>query len=119
MFERPSNPQEDGHGELDFADEQFFKTKGLDRVLKDGGQIVLDSCSNGEGRAEVDNMANFIRRVFEQAKEKGIWSATESYGPLEFHFDENGNLERVDFPVPGYQAFFDADDQLVVIGNTA
>jgi hypothetical protein len=118
-FERDSQPQEGDHGSLDFSDEEFFEEKGLAGVLSEGGQIVLDSCSNGEGRADTDNMANFMRRIFEQAKERGIWSATESYGPLEFHFDENGKLERVDFPVPGYQAYIDNDDRMVIIGNTA
>jgi hypothetical protein len=118
-FERASSRLEGGHGEIDFSDKAFFEESALSSVLNEGGQIVLDSCKNGEGRGSNDNIANFIREVFQHAKERGIWSATESYGPLQFHFDSNGQLKQVDFPVPGYQAFYDADDRLIVIGNTA
>jgi hypothetical protein len=92
------------HGIIDFSDKEFFEKTGLKATLKDGGYVVLDSCSNGAGEEQGDNMANFVRKIFPQAKAKGIWSATESYGPIWLHFDKNGELERVQYPVPEYRA---------------
>jgi hypothetical protein len=99
----PSLP--DRHGYIDFGDAQMFKDAGISDCLKKGGQVVLDSCSNGEGRASEDNVANFMRRVFPHAKKEGIWSATESYGPIKLFFDHNNELIKVWYPVPDYRAF--------------
>lgn len=104
VLERDYGELPDNHGYMDPSDEQRFKDIGLARVLKKGGNVVLDSCSNGEGRAARENVANFMRRVFPQAKEKGIWSATQSYGPINLTFDKNGILEKVYYPVPEYRS---------------
>lgn len=110
-LERDNHPLPDGRGTIDFSDEKRFKAIGLGATLAPGGQIVLDSCSNGEGRAEMDNMANFMRRVFPHAKAQGIWSATVSYRVEHFTFDKNGRLINVDFHVPEYRAFRDGSGQ--------
>lgn len=105
VFERGWGDQPDNHGEIDFSDQKRFEELGIKNTLAAGGQIVLDSCSNGSGRAEMDNIANLMRRVFPHAKKEGIWSATESYGPISLKFDKNGELENVQYPVPEYRAF--------------
>lgn len=103
-LQRDGTHHPDNHGIIDFSDEAFFRRAGLGKVLRPGGQVVLDSCSNGEGEDREENMANFVRKVFPHAKTKGIWSATESYGPIRLHFNENGELNRVEYPVPEYRA---------------
>lgn len=110
-LERYERPQKKNQGMLEPDDEEMLKRSGVSATLADGGQIVLDSCSNGKGCETADgkegrplNMANFMRRIFPQAKEKGIWSAQESYGPIEFKFNDDNELIEVEYPVPSYQA---------------
>jgi hypothetical protein len=104
MLERDGRHLPNSRGYIDLGDQQKFLDSGVADTLAKGGQIILDSCSNGEGRADRDNMANFFRRVFPHAQERGIWSATESYLVEHFYFDHMGVLVRVDFQVPEYRA---------------
>ena len=113
-LERDDREQKKGRGIIEPDDEAFLKKAGIAAVLENGGQIVLDSCSNGKGAEEADgkegrplNMANFFRKIFPHAKEKGIWSAQESYGPIELKFNADEELIEVEYPVPSYQAFFE------------
>lgn len=114
-LEGASSQLPDGRGYIDPNDEELFNQVNLARTLAPGGQIVLDSCSNGAGRAELENMANFMRRVFKHAKKQGIWSATQSYGPISLSFDKKGELTQVNYPVPSYPAF--QEDQPVITSN--
>lgn len=77
------------------------------RVLADGGQVVLISCSTGAGRkwerpadpthrdARVpNNIANLMREVFPHAAARGIWSPTVPTNLQQLLFDERGRLKE-------------------------
>jgi|GEM_PF-5299148 HEAT repeat protein len=79
--------------EIDISDEvQLRRASG---ALEDGGQIILESCSTGAEKEYGNNLANLLRRVFPQALEQGIWSATEITSIVGLEFDEHNVLVRV------------------------
>jgi hypothetical protein len=87
-----------GAGELISSDDSLIKPYNM--ALKPGGQIILCSCStgNGELRAlESDNMATMFRRAFPHAAEKGIIApvAPALGSKLEIHFDLKGQVQKV------------------------
>lgn len=87
-----------GAGELISSDDSLIKPYNM--ALKPGGQILLCSCStgNGELRAfESDNMATMFRRAFPHAAEKGIIApvAPALGSKLEIHFDLKGQVQKI------------------------
>ena len=61
--------------DLDLTDFEKLLAAGVAATLEQGGQLILIACSAGAGQDKVENIVNMLRRVFAQAKEKGIWSA--------------------------------------------
>jgi len=62
---------------LDIGDYEQLMEAAVFECLEDGGQIVVIGCSAGEGGEGADNFVNMLRRIFQRAKENGIWSMTE------------------------------------------
>lgn len=89
------------------SNEKEFRDAGVAEALMVGGIIKLNSCSTGKGREEADNIANMMRRLFPNAKPKGIYAPTRD-GTGSFEFDDNGNVIRVVYNGPEtYQALID------------
>lgn len=78
--------------------------QGVSGSLEEGGSIVLISCSNGEGKAGVDNVANLMRKAFPQAGPQRIFSAAEPTRPVELILNSSGRLEDVRFSGDDYRA---------------
>jgi HEAT repeat protein len=78
--------------------------RGVSQSVADGGAIVLISCSNGEGKAGADNVANMMRRAFPHVGENRIFSAAEPTRPVQLILDSTGRLENVIFSGDEYRA---------------
>ena len=82
------------HNDLDLSDEKEMANPqtGISRLLKDGGQVILISCSTGKGRDEQENMTNMMYRVFPQASH--VWAPTKDVVYEGLEFDSNGQIFR-------------------------
>jgi len=75
---------------LDLSDRAQFKNDEIRGALKEGGHVMLLSCSTGEGGERAKNMANMMREIFPHAAEDGISAPpipVRAGSPLEFDKD--------------------------------
>lgn len=68
---RTTEPK-DSHATLDLRDVTLLRSVAA--TMAEGSQVVLWSCSTGEGGATSSNMANLIRRVWPQVQPEGIFA---------------------------------------------
>ncbi len=80
---------------------------GIGSLLEDGGHIILESCSTGQGRDKSLNIANMFRDIFRRAA--AIWSPVNSTSINKLQFDKKKKIQRViyDDAEPEYRAFLD------------
>ena len=71
-----SNSEPNDPATITKADEPLLR--GVSDTLRPNGTIIADSCLLGEGGRGADNIASLLTRVFPQAKEFGIYTATDS-----------------------------------------
>jgi len=79
-------------GMIDTSDKK--ELSGIQSSLKNGGTVVINSCSTGEGGLKGGNLANTIAAVFPQAAH--VYAADALSFNLEVHFDEQGYISGVD-----------------------
>lgn len=91
-----------GSDVLDFTDEDTLRQAGIFQTLLDEGQVILEGCRTGEKGAS--NLANMMRRLFPQAKLKGIHSPIGEPERTRFIIDDSGEIIDVKFDVDTYHA---------------
>jgi hypothetical protein len=79
-------------GMIDTSDKKELSC--IQSSLKNGGTVVINSCSTGEGGLKGGNLANTIAAVFPQAAH--VYAADALSFNLEVHFDEQGYISGVD-----------------------
>lgn len=89
---------------LYLTDEDVLRQAGISQALVDGGQIILESCSTGEGEEDASNLANMMRRLFPQAKVKGIHAPVAPSESPRIIIDDFGEIINVTFKVGTYHA---------------
>ncbi len=72
-----SHKVDPGKAVLDLNDRALLKNENISAALAEKGQIILISCSTGNGLEKVPNMANLFREVFPQALPRGIVAPTQ------------------------------------------
>jgi hypothetical protein len=80
---------------LDVLDREEANKHFIRFCIEDQGQVVLFSCSTGEGTFEEVNVANFIRDIFPQAK--NVWALTLPGWARGIIFDENGRIKTIKY----------------------
>ena len=71
----------------------------LSRTLNEGAAVVLRSCSAGKGKKKRVNVANFMKKVFPQAK---IFAPIKNAGALRYIYDEKGKVIDVIYSCETY-----------------
>ncbi|MDD5533848.1 MAG: hypothetical protein PHC52_13725, partial [Syntrophales bacterium] len=79
-------------GMIDTSDKKELSC--IQSSLKNGGTVVINSCSTGEGGLKGGNLANTIAAVFPQAAH--VYAADALSFNLGVHFDEQGYISGVD-----------------------
>lgn len=87
---------------LGINDEQRMKDRHLAKSLEPGGQIILNSCSTGQGKEKKENLANMLSRVFPYAGH--IWAPQEVGGLAYLSFDTDKIIQKAEYNVDEYDA---------------
>lgn len=93
-----------GAGTLDTDDVRQFIDAGAASALRKNGQIVLVSCSTGNGATGSSSLANGLRQIFPHAKEGGIMAPRFTAVFEGFEFNDAGECVGVRFGVEQYRA---------------
>jgi hypothetical protein len=96
-----SDPQPSGY--LDTGDGKLLQAAKVSDMLENDGLVLVESCSGGQGEHREENMANFMRKMFPNAAEKGVWSVVMSYSHSRLIFDSCGNVVDIEYDVPDYR----------------
>ena len=67
----------------------MIKKHNLSRALNEKAIVVLESCSTGSGKKKKVNVANFIKKVFPQAK---VFAPIKPAGVMRYIYDEKGKV---------------------------
>jgi len=78
---------------LDVGDEQRLRAAGLQDLIADDADVMLVSCSTGQGEEHKENLAAMVSRVFPKAD---VWAPTEPTN-IDPVFDERHRMVS-----PGY-----------------
>ncbi len=85
---------------LNLNDQRKLSQANISSTLIKNGQIILESCSTGEGKSQKNNIANLLRKAFPQARAQGIWAPTLPTSIDSLKFNSHDALDEVKYRLP-------------------